>query len=106
VACFSPILSTPRTLVNAFGQNGMGSQAVELYKRMSPSMRDSITSLCVLNACSHSGLLEEARRIFNEISPKTEKITTAMVCSFPNCLFDELPVVLSSGGLSQSIDSI
>ena len=67
-------------LVNAFGQNGMGSRAVDLYKRIPSHMRNNIIHLCVLNACSHSGLVNEARSIFNEISIKTEKITTAMVC--------------------------
>ena len=70
-------------LVNAYGQNGMGRRAVDLYKEMSSRMRNDIADLCVLNACSHSGLVNEARAIFNAISTKTEKITTAMVvCHF------------------------
>ena len=67
----------------------MGSRAVDLYKRMSSGMRNHIVDLCVLNACSHSGLLNEARSIFNAISTKSEKITTAMVSYFSFCLFDK-----------------
>ena len=69
-------------LVNAYGQNGMGSRAVDLYNEISPHMRNDIIDLCVLNACSHSGLVNEARTIFNAISTKTDKITTAMVRHF------------------------
>ena len=70
----------PLLLVNAYGRNGIGSRAVDLYRQMPPAMHNSIIHLCVLNACSHSGLLGEARAIFNAISPQTDKITTAMVC--------------------------
>lgn len=66
-------------LVNAFGLNGQGSQAVDLYTRMPEQMRNEITHVCVLNACSHSGLLKEARSIFEKVFPKTTNITTAMV---------------------------
>ena len=66
-------------VVNAYGLNGMGSRAVDLYKRMPADMRNEITHICVLNACSHSGLVSDARSIFDEISSKTTKITTTMV---------------------------
>ena len=81
------------SLVNAFGLNGQGSRAVDLYISMPRQMHNEITNICVLNACSHSGLLNEARFIFEKISPKTVYITTAMVSqlnlSFQpmNCLF-------------------
>ena len=67
-------------LVNAFGLNGKGEKAVELYQGLSPAMRNDITHICVLNACSHSGLVDDARSIFNGISSKTIKMITAMVC--------------------------
>ncbi|CAF4266468.1 unnamed protein product, partial [Rotaria magnacalcarata] len=59
---------TYNVMINAFGLNGMGSQAVELYRQMPSNLRDRISHICVLNACSHSALLHEARTIFNEIS--------------------------------------
>ncbi|CAF3382336.1 unnamed protein product [Rotaria socialis] len=70
---------TYNSMINAFGLNGMGSQAVELYREMSNNLRDHISHICVLNACSHAGLLHEARTIFNEISLKPESIITTMV---------------------------
>ena len=73
-------------LVNAFGLNGEGSCAVDLYMSMPEQMRNEITNICVLNACSHSGLLNEARSIFEKISPRTVYITTTMV-SHPNLSF-------------------
>ncbi|CAF4857310.1 unnamed protein product, partial [Rotaria socialis] len=80
--------------INAFALNGMGTQAVELYRKMPNNLRDHISHICVLNACSHAGLLHEARTIFNEVSLKTESIITTMVQCFVDCLsrlfmFDE-----------------
>jgi pentatricopeptide repeat protein len=58
----------------------MGLQAVSLYRQIPNSSRNEFTYVCVLNACSHSGLLDEARSIFNEINIKTDRIMTTMVC--------------------------
>jgi pentatricopeptide repeat protein len=58
----------------------MGLEAIKLYRQMPKSLYDEVTHICVLNACSHSGLLDEARSIFHEIPLKTEKIITTMVC--------------------------
>ena len=67
-------------LVNSYGLNGMGLQAVELFHQMPPELIEEETYICVLNACSHSGLVNEARTIFSNIINKTEKIYTTMVC--------------------------
>ncbi|CAM4874093.1 unnamed protein product [Rotaria socialis] len=76
--------------INAFALNGMGTQAVELYRKMPNNLRDHISHICVLNACSHAGLLHEARTIFNEISLKAESIITTMVdCLSRLFMFDE-----------------
>jgi len=40
---------------------------------------NEITHICSINACSHSGLIREARSIFESIQMKTEKIYVAMV---------------------------
>ena len=66
-------------LVNAYGRNGLGAEAVDLYWRMPEDMRDSISHVCVLNACSHGGLVDQARRLFEQISPKTENVVITMV---------------------------
>ncbi|CAF5210132.1 unnamed protein product, partial [Rotaria magnacalcarata] len=52
---------TYSAMINAFGLNGMGSEAIQLYKQMPNHLRDEVSHICVLNACSHSGLLHEAR---------------------------------------------
>ena len=57
----------------------MGLQAVELYRRMPRALINEFTHICVLNACSHSGLVEEERSIFNQIEQKIDKIYTTMV---------------------------
>ena len=67
--------------VNACARNGMGFDAVELYRRMPEKMRDTVSHVCVLNACSHAGLLNEARIIFDGINDKTEKVVATMVRS-------------------------
>ena len=67
-------------LVNAYGRNGMGSEAIELYRRIPVGMRDDVAHLCVLHACSHSGFVEEGREIFEGIPAKTDKVVTTMVC--------------------------
>ncbi|CAF3446245.1 unnamed protein product [Rotaria socialis] len=65
-------------VVNSFGLNRMDSEALDLYQKMPNNLQDEVSSICVLNACSHSGLLNEAHSIFNEVSHKTKKIITAM----------------------------
>jgi pentatricopeptide repeat protein len=57
----------------------MGYDAVELYHRMPSEMIVEKTNVCVLNACSHSGLVSEARSIFSNIQMKNKWIYTAMV---------------------------
>jgi len=59
--------------------NGRGKQAVDLYHRMPQEYIDEITHVCVLNACSHAGLVDDARQIFDNISHPTAKIITTMV---------------------------
>jgi pentatricopeptide repeat protein len=57
----------------------MGIQAIELFRQMPSQFIDNVTYICILNACSHSGLVEEARSIFTNIQIKTEKIYSTMV---------------------------
>ncbi len=57
----------------------MGLQAIELYHQMPSELINEVTYICVLNACSHSGLIDEARSIFRNIQTKTEKIYSTMV---------------------------
>ncbi|CAF3494098.1 unnamed protein product [Rotaria socialis] len=81
---------TYNAMINAFGLNGMGSQAVELYRQMPSNLRDRISHISVLNACSHSALLHEARTIFDEIPVKSSSIiTTTIDCLSRLFVFDE-----------------
>ncbi len=57
----------------------MGHEAIDLYRQIPIDLKNEIADICVLNACSHSGLINEAHSIFNEIKMKTEKIITIMV---------------------------
>jgi hypothetical protein len=57
----------------------MGIQAVELYNQIPEEFLDEVTNICILNACSHSGLVDQARSIFENIQIKTEIIFTTMV---------------------------
>ena len=81
--------------VHSYGLNGKGPQALELYCRMPPAFVNEITHICVLNACSHAGLLAEARPIFNKIAAKTVKIYTAMVDELITYHYSEEFLVLS-----------
>ncbi|CAF1436318.1 unnamed protein product, partial [Didymodactylos carnosus] len=76
--------------VNAYGRNGMGSEAIDLYRQMPQNIRNTVSHICVLNACSHSGLLDQARTIFKEIGTKTEYIIATMIdCLSRMHMFDE-----------------
>jgi len=57
----------------------MGIQAVELYHQIPKESLHEVTYICILNACSHSGLVDQARSIFENIQMKTDSIFTTMV---------------------------
>ena len=59
--------------------NGLAADAIELYHRMPKKLIDEKTHVCVLNACSHSGFINEARSIFENIPMKNKWIYTTMV---------------------------
>ncbi|CAF4041266.1 unnamed protein product [Rotaria sordida] len=65
-----------------YGLNRMGLEAIDLYRKMPHHLCNEVTYVCVLNACSHSGLLNEAHSIFSEILQKNKQVITMMV----NCL--------------------
>ncbi|UJR24047.1 hypothetical protein I4U23_027012 [Adineta vaga] len=81
---------TYTAMINAYGLNGMGHAAIELYHRMPSEMIVDKTFTCILNACSHSGLVDEARTIFSTIQMKDKWIYTSMIdCLSRSFLFDE-----------------
>ena len=75
----SRVAVKPSYLVNCYGLNGMGMQALELFSQMPKHFIHEVTYICILNACSHSGLVDEARSIFQNIEAKTATVWTTMV---------------------------
>ncbi|UJR34285.1 hypothetical protein I4U23_021689 [Adineta vaga] len=69
-------------LVNVYARNGMGYEAIDLYKQIPDNIRNTKSHVCVLSACSHSTLIDQTRTIINEINNKTEDVFITMI----NCL--------------------
>ena len=86
-------------LVNAYARNGMGSDAINVYREMPKHVRDQVSHVCVLNACSHAGLIDQARSIFSEIRMKTGNIVGTMVRSFHRWT---ISIIIGLGRLSFS----
>ena len=61
--------------------NGKGEEAIELFNRIPLEIINDWIYVCVLNTCSHNGLIEQAEMIFNMIpqEQRTEIIYTSMV---------------------------
>ncbi len=59
----------------------MGIEAVRLFNQLPNEILNSWIYVCVLNACSHSGLVQQAKEIFEKIPIKerTNQIFTTMV---------------------------
>ncbi|XP_061352163.1 pentatricopeptide repeat-containing protein At1g53600, mitochondrial [Gastrolobium bilobum] len=55
------------SIINGFAQNGLGEDALSIYKKMrSEGLEPNhVTFLAVLSACSHAGLIEEGWNLFN-----------------------------------------
>ena len=68
-------------LVNAYGLNEMGSDAVHLFRQVPPEIHDEFLYMCLFNACSRSGLIDQASSIFEQMptEQKTEKLYLLMV---------------------------
>ena len=60
------------SLIGGYAQQGHGIEAIDCFKRMLGKglPPDSVTYLCVLNACCHSGLVDEAQMLFKDMSGK------------------------------------
>ncbi|CAF3350545.1 unnamed protein product [Rotaria sp. Silwood2] len=92
-----PDIITYNSMINAYAQNGMGYAAIDLYNQIFENIHDKISHICVLNACSHSGLIDQARIIFNKIHPNTEDIIVAMiVCLSRMGMFDEAQEIINN----------
>ncbi|XP_058752869.1 putative pentatricopeptide repeat-containing protein At3g49142 [Vicia villosa] len=58
------------SLISSYGMTGQGCNAVELFTEMlnSGQTPDSIAFVAILSACSHSGLLEEGKFYFKQMT--------------------------------------
>ncbi|CAF1012104.1 unnamed protein product [Adineta steineri] len=84
------------SMINSYGLNGMGYEAIELFNKMPSKLILEETYVCVLNACSHSRLVEQAQKIFSNIENKTENICTTMVdCFSRSSLFEEAENIIN-----------
>ncbi|CAF1343104.1 unnamed protein product [Adineta steineri] len=83
------------SMINGYGLNGMSYEAIDIYEQMPENMKNEMTHICILNACSHSGLVNQAQVIFNKILIKTTNIITTMVdCYSRMGLFDEAQEII------------
>jgi len=66
---FTPLNHQWSTLINAYGINGQGKSALGIFKEMQTAkvMPSNITYVCLLNACSHAGLVEDGIAIFTQL---------------------------------------
>ncbi|KAG9147111.1 hypothetical protein Leryth_005340 [Lithospermum erythrorhizon] len=62
-------VSTWNVLISGYGMHGHGRKALEMFSRMIAEgiQPDHITFTSILSACSHSGLIDEARRCFADM---------------------------------------
>ena len=80
-------------LIAGYAQQGQGHEALKCLKHMESEgiSPDSITLLCVLSACAHSGLVNDAKMLFEIMATK--------YCIFPNLKhLNCMVVVFGCGG--------
>ncbi|OVA18246.1 Pentatricopeptide repeat [Macleaya cordata] len=60
---------TWNSMIDGYGTHGLGQDAVELFEQMQKDAikPNNVTFLCVLSACSHSGLVDEGYRCFTSM---------------------------------------
>ena len=58
------------SMIAGYGAHGFGQEAVALYQKMigSSIKPNSVTFVSVLSACSHSGMVQEGRQIFDSMT--------------------------------------
>ncbi|KAL5547133.1 hypothetical protein UlMin_006820 [Ulmus minor] len=62
-------VTTWNAMIDGYGTHGLGKASVDLFNEMQKGMikPNDITFLCVISACSHSGLVEEGLRVFTSM---------------------------------------
>ncbi|CAA7404954.1 unnamed protein product [Spirodela intermedia] len=76
-------------MISGYGLHGHGEEALRLFRRMTGEglSPDHITLTSLLSACSHAGLVEEGKQIFQEMS---EKLAMAPMVKHYACVVDML----------------
>jgi pentatricopeptide repeat protein len=101
-----PIRSTGSwsALMSGYAQRGQGQEALSCFRRMQGEglSPDAITFVCLLSACGHSGLLDEAQMQFGNmsvkygISPSLEHFTCmVMVFGYAGLFAEAMSVIRS-----------
>ncbi|CAM4827283.1 unnamed protein product [Rotaria magnacalcarata] len=102
-----PEIISYNSMINVYARNGMGYEAIDLYNKIDENIRDKISHICVLNACSHSGLIDQAQMIFNKIEKKSVEIITTMIdCLSRMAMFDQAQKLIDDHEKSNSPNSI
>ena len=62
-------VTTWNAMIDGYGTHGLGKDAVELFNDMQKGTikPNDITFLCIISACSHSGLVQEGLRFFSSM---------------------------------------
>ncbi|XP_044460587.1 pentatricopeptide repeat-containing protein At1g11290, chloroplastic [Mangifera indica] len=62
-------VTTWNAMIDGYGTHGLGKEAVELFNEMRKDVvkPNDVTFLCVISACSHSGLVEEGLSYFTSM---------------------------------------
>ncbi|KAJ0964624.1 hypothetical protein J5N97_025762 [Dioscorea zingiberensis] len=71
------------SMITAYGIHGHGSDAIALFKRMinSSVKPNNVTFVSILTACSHAGLVEEGKRIFDSMKNEYGLLPDSEHCS-------------------------
>ncbi|XP_017969345.1 PREDICTED: pentatricopeptide repeat-containing protein At3g63370, chloroplastic [Theobroma cacao] len=91
------------SMINSYGMHGHGKAAIDLFNKMKENLTpDHVTFLAVLYACSHSGLIDEGRRVFEimkyeyQLEPWTEHYACLVdLLGRANCLEEAYEIVES-----------
>jgi pentatricopeptide repeat protein len=54
-------------VIQALGVNGQGKKALDIFCQIDKTLLDQVVFSCILNACSHSFLVEEARSLLESM---------------------------------------
>lgn len=72
-------VTTWNVMIDAYGTHGLGEAALEVFSEMQkgPIIPNEVTFLCIISACSHSGLVEDGKYYF-EMMKKEYRMEPAM----------------------------